>query len=267
MTPRVSVLLPVHNGMPWLPEAIESLRRQTLADVEILALDDASTDETSRYLFDAHDNERIIMFRLFDRVGLTRALNHGLRYAHAPLVARLDADDIARPDRLEQQVAFMAAHPEVGLLGTGAIERAPDGRALRLVTPPTGDADLRAALIRRNPFVHSSVMFRRAIVQRLGGYDARYRVAQDYDLWMRMAQVTRLACLPDVLVERRVLPTGVSATQARARRWAETRIRIRAIARGQYPVSALRHVLRPLIGLTLPPRVVRPAPLIIEETA
>ena len=266
MTPRVSVLLPVHNGMPWLVEAIESLRRQTFTDHEVIVIDDGSTDGTGDYL--ASLAERLAWCVLDGRhLGLTPTLNGCLALAVAPLVARLDADDLARPDRLERQVAFMDAHPEVGLLGTGAIEKAPDGRTLRLVTPPTGDADLRAALIRRNPFVHSSVMFRRAIVQRLGGYDTRYRVAQDYDLWMRMAQVTRVACLPDVLVERRILPTGVSATRARPRRWAEARIRIRAIARGQYPVSALRHVLRPLIGLTLPPRVIRPAPLIREETA
>ena len=263
MTPVVSVLLPVHNGMPWLPEAIESLRAQTFTDFRIVVIDDGSTDGTAAYLRSRPEPT----IHLEERRGLTRVLVIGCAWALTPLIARLDADDLAHPERLEQQAAFMDAHPEVGLLGTGAIERAPDGRALRLVTPPTGDADLRAALIRRNPFVHSSVMFRRAIVQRLGGYDPRYRVAQDYDLWMRMAQVTRLACLPDVLVERRILSTGVSATQARARRWAEARIRLRAIARGQYPVTALRHVLRPLIGLTLPPRVVRPAPLIREETA
>ena len=265
MIPAVTVLLPVHNGMPWLVEALASVRAQTFGDVEVYAIDDRSDDGTTRLLMSHHDVGAVCMFRMTHRVGLTAALNHGLTYAHAPLIARLDADDLMRPDRLAKQVAFMDAHPDVGLLGSAWIEKAPDGGVIRLRTPPLDDAGLRAMLIRRNPFAHSSVMFRADLVRQVGGYDARYRVAQDYDLWMRLARVTRLACLPEVLTVRRILPTGVSATSVRARRWAETRIRLRAIARGQYPVSALRYVVRPLIGSALPPRIVKPR--FIQEAA
>ena len=129
------------------------------------------------------------------RGGLTEALGAALGLARAPLVARLDADDIALPERLERQRAFLGAHPDVGLLGTAAREVDAAGRELAVVRPPTDDPAIRCALIRRNPFVHSSVMMRRAAVERAGGYDPAFPVAQDYDLWMRMSRVTRMANL------------------------------------------------------------------------
>lgn len=269
MTPVVSVLLPVHNGMPWLPDALDSLAAQTLPGVEVIVIDDGSTDGTNALLQHHRLNPRVVLNTR--RQGLTRSLNRGLARVSAPLVARLDADDTSRPDRLARQVAFLAAHPEVGLLGTGAIEMAGQ-RVVRLVTPPVDDASLRAELIRRNPFVHSSVMFRRDLVRQVGGYDERIAVAQDYDLWMRMAPVTKLACLPDPLVTRRLLPTGITATKERARRWTEARVRMRAVAQGQYPAREIVHALRPLAALACP-RSLREAirgargPRLIEEKA
>jgi hypothetical protein len=85
------------------------------------------------------------------------------------------------------------------------------GRLVRVVTPPTEDAAIRRMLVRENPFVHSSVMMRRDALEKAGGYDEQWPVAQDYDLWMRMSRITRMANLPDVLVVRRLLPTRVGA--------------------------------------------------------
>src|SRR5206468_3205001 len=166
------------------------------------------------------------------RVGLTRALNQALARARAPLVARLDADDLALPERLARQRAFLDAHPDVGLLGTGARAVDAAGREVAWIRPPEDDGALRRVLIRRNPFVHSSVMMRRAVVERAGGYDETLPVAQDYDLWMRMSRLARLANLSEPLVVRRLLPGRVTAMRDAERLRAEARVRWRAVRRG-----------------------------------
>ena len=107
-SPQISVLLPVHNGMPFLPETLESLRAQTFKDYELIALDDGSTDDTPRYLASLSE-PRLRVVRLA-RGGLVAALNFGLQMARASRIARIDADDVALPERLRLQVAQGAIH-------------------------------------------------------------------------------------------------------------------------------------------------------------
>ncbi len=248
--PRVSVLMGVHNGMPWVRAATESILAQTEGDLELIVIDDGSTDATPEILERVSD-PRLRVERQ-KRMGLTRSLNRALALATAPLVARLDADDLALPERLARQRAFLDAHPDVGLLGTGAREVDAEGREVGLIRPPADDAAIRRALIRRNPFVHSSVMIRRAVLARVGGYDETLPVAQDYDLWLRLGGITRLANLPEPLVVRRLVAGRVSAVRERDRLSAEARVRWRAVRRGVYPPWCALYVLRPLLALAVP---------------
>ena len=248
--PAVSVLMAVRDGAPWVGEAVGSVLGQTAGDLELIVIDDGSRDATPA-LLDAVRDPRLRVERRAP-LGLTAALNRALALARAPLLARLDADDVALPERLARQRAFMDAHVEVGLLGGGAREVDAAGRELAVRLPPTDDTALRAALIRRNPFIHSAVMARRALVEAAGGYDESVPVAQDYDLWMRLAPLTRLASLPEVLVVRRLLPDRVSVTRDDARLRAETRIRWRAVRRGGYPWWCVVFALRPAAALALP---------------
>src|SRR3989442_2227324 len=116
----------VHNGVPWVRDAVASVLAQTAGDLELIVIDDGSTDTTREILARVRDPRVRVEHQT--RAGLTRALNHALALARAPLVARLDADDLALPERLERQLAFLAAHAEVGLLGTGAREVDEGGR-------------------------------------------------------------------------------------------------------------------------------------------
>ena len=242
--------MPVHNGAPWVREAATSVLAQTLADLELIVIDDGSTDATPEVLASIRD-PRLRVDRQA-RQGLTLALNRALELARAPLLARLDADDVALPERLARQSRFLEAHPDVGLLGTGAREVDVSGRQVAVVRPPVDDATLRRALIRANPFVHSSVVVRRAAVDRAGGYDPSFPVAQDYDLWMRLAAVTRLANLPEPLVIRRLAPGRVSAVRDDDRLRAEARVRWRAVRRHSYPWWCAVFALRPLAALAIP---------------
>ena len=240
----------VRNGAPWVRDAVSSVLDQSAADLELIAVDDGSVDATAELLHAVRDPR--LRVESEPARGLTASLNHALALARAPLVARLDADDLALPDRLARQRAFLDAHPDVGLLGTGAREVDAAGRAVALVTPPAEDALIRRALIRRNPFVHSSVMMRRRVVEAAGGYDVRLPVAQDYDLWMRLSRTTRLANLPEPLVVRRLLPTRVSATRDDDRLRAEARVRWHAVRSGLYPWWCAVFVVRPLAARWMP---------------
>jgi glycosyltransferase involved in cell wall biosynthesis len=240
----------VWNGLPWVDDAVASILGQTLADLELIVVDDGSTDGTAAALGAVRDGRLRVVGQ--GHAGLTRSLNRALAMARAPLVARLDADDTARPERLARQAAHLAARPDVGLLGTGALEIDGDGRPLRTVVPPEDDESIRRALIRTNPFVHSSVMFRRAIVERAGGYDERLAVAQDYDLWLRLAPLTRFANLPEPLVVRRLLAGRVSIARDDDRLRSELRARWRAVRNGTYPWWSSAWVARSALALATP---------------
>jgi glycosyltransferase involved in cell wall biosynthesis len=258
--PRVSVVMGVRNGQPWISEAVGSILGQTASDLELVVVDDGSTDQTVPFLEGIGD-PRLLVVRQAP-AGLTSALNRGLRMARAPLIARMDADDLAHPDRLSRQVAFFRAHPEVGLLGTGCQEISGSGEILRTIVPPQDDGAIRRVLIRRNPFVHSSVAFRRTVLDATGPYDQTFSVAQDYDLWMRMSRVTRMANLSDPLVLRRLTPGRVSLSRDSQRLRAELAVRARAISNGLYPGWCRVFLLRPALALLLPPgarRLVREA--------
>ena len=248
--PAVSVLMAVRDGAPWVAEAVASVLGQTAGDLELIVIDDGSTDATPELLAGVRDARLRVDRR--SATGLTPSLNRALALARAPLVARLDADDLALPERLACQRAYLAAHPDVGLLGGGVREQDADGREVAVRVPPAADAQLRAALIRRNPFVHSAVMVRRALVEQVGGYDESVPVAQDYDLWMRLARVTRLASLSEVVVVRRLLPGRVSSVRDGARLRAEARIRWRAVRAGGYPWWCAVYALRSAAALALP---------------
>lgn len=249
-TPAVSVLMGVWNGAPGIREAVESVLRQTMDDLELIVIDDGSADGTPAILRSFRDPRLRVERRA--RGGLTVALKAAFELARAPLVARLDGDDTALPERFERQRAFLDAHPDIGLLGTATREIDASGHEIAIVRPPTDDAAIRAALIRRNPFVHSSVMMRRAAAELAGGYDGAFPVAQDYDLWMRMSRVTRMANLPEPLVVRRILPGRISETRDTERLQAEARVRWSAVRAGTYPAWCALFALRPLLAQLLP---------------
>jgi len=248
--PAVSVLMSVHDGAPWVAEAVASILAQTAGDLELIVIDDGSADATPELLARVHD-ARLRVVRQ-ERTGLTRALNRALALARAELVARLDADDVALPERLARQRAFLERRPEIGLVGSAAREVDVAGAPVRVVQPPADDAAIRRALIRANPFVHSSVMLRRALLEAAGGYDETLPVGQDYDLWMRLARVTGLANLSEVLVVRRLGARRVSIEREEDRLRAEARVRWRAVRTGVYPPWCALFALRPALALVLP---------------
>ena len=209
--PLVTVLLSTHNDLRFLPQAVESIRAQTLGDFEFLIVDDGSADGTADYLdvLRARD-PRARVLRNDNNIGLTRSLNLGLAAARGRLVARMDADDICAPDRLEQQVAFLDRHPDVGVVGSSRTLIDEEGTTLGYARAVPDDLGIRWKCLLGNPFAHPSVMLRREVLARHGlSYNESYPTAQDYELWPRVLRHVKGANLEEPLLRYR-LRAGIS---------------------------------------------------------
>jgi glycosyltransferase involved in cell wall biosynthesis len=196
--PKVSVVMSVYNGERYLCESVDSILSQTFTDLEFIIIDDGSTDETWAIL-NRYTDPRLVLLRNKSNIGLAASLNRALAIARGRYVARQDADDFSFPPRLERQVAFLDAHPSVGIVGTGRVTVSESGEATNVYHMPASDDRIRAWLLRRSPFCHGTVMVRYHLLCDAGGYRPEFWVAQDYDLWLRLAERCEMANLPEVL--------------------------------------------------------------------
>lgn len=198
--PRLSVVMPVHNKAPYLDEAVASILSQSFDDFEFVILDDGSTDGSGDMLHGwAARDPRIRLVTGSSRSGPVASSNRVVAEAQAPLVARMDADDVAHPDRLARQAALLDAEPDVALVGALASTIGPDGEDLR--APDYGALLGRPAM---PPFPHPSIMFRRSVFDAIGGYFAEAARWEDVDLALRMAAAGRVLVIPAPLVAVRL---------------------------------------------------------------
>lgn len=211
-SPAVSVLMPVHNGAPFLLEALDSVLSQGFTDLELVVVDDASDDSTATIL-DAVEDPRLRRLRLEQRTRMPGALNAGLDVCRAPLVARLDADDRCLAGRIERQVETMERRPDLVGLGTSAVLIDSGGRPIGRRNVTTGSAAVLRRLRWRNALISSSVMFRREVVSALGGYSLAVKRSEDYELWLRLAAEGELDNLGECLIAYRVHPDQNSSTK------------------------------------------------------
>lgn len=212
MKTRVSILIPVYNGMPYLRQAVASVLKQTLHDWQCVIVNDGSTDATRNYLASLHDKRFKILHQ--ENAGISAALNHGLQHCDGRYIARLDSDDIAMPTRLAEQVEFLDSHPEVALLGTQVAPLGSRGVGSSLNLPTEHHAILAALMAARHAMAHSSIMVRSDMLRRLGGYWS-LPYGEEYDLFLRIGEVARLANLDCVLLRYRVHQTGMNGSAMR----------------------------------------------------
>lgn len=224
----VTVVMAVRNGSSYVAEAVESILAQTLGEFAFVIVDDGSSDETPGILAAFARHDRRVQVVTQPSRGLVAALNEGCAQARTTYIARMDADDIAGPFRLEAQLEAFCRSPQLGLLGTAARLIDADGRPLgKLAFPPT-DGEIRELMEKENPFVHPSVMFKRETFADVRGYRTVAADAEDYDLWLRIAEHTQLANLESEHLAYRVHPHSV--TGARLRQQVLTTLGVRAAA-------------------------------------
>ncbi len=178
--PRVSVVIAIHNGAATLVRALDSVAAQTYHDIEIIAVNDGSTDNTQAQLTgwqNRHSTIPVTILKNDHNVGLTVSLNHGVATAKGEYVARLDADDWWEPTKLAKQVEFLHSHPDHGIVGCWYINQRHNHQAI--VRLPTSNADIRHSIFWRNPFGHSCVLIDKALCNQVGGYDTALRYSKE----------------------------------------------------------------------------------------
>lgn len=208
MDPVVSVIMSVSSVGKLLEETIRSILDQSFDSLEFIIVNDGDAQEI-RILTDYITDPRLVVLNQ-PWQGLTKSLNDALQVSHGKYIARTDADDFSYPDRFKKQIEFLENNPNVGLLGTAIIEETTEGDSISEVIFPTGNAELKSSLQFQNQFCHGTVMFRKICLSEVGPYRNEFLKAQDYDLWLRIADKFELANLPDVLYKRRVEKNSIS---------------------------------------------------------
>jgi len=210
--PEISVMMSCYNGSRWLREAIDSVLAQTYENFEFILVDNGSTDDTWNIIQSYRDKDKRIVAISKKNTLLPDSLNVGIVQAKGEWIARLDADDLCEPTRLEEQINFVRKHPEVVLLGTGFIEIDEQGQVIKKHLYPSKHSVLVQHLEHLQSFFpHSSAFYRLDTVRLIGGYNLHFRMAQDWQLWSELALRGKVMCLPKYLVHIRKHPDQLSS--------------------------------------------------------
>jgi len=195
--PKVTVLMPVHNGEQHIREAIDSILKQSFTDFEFLIIDDGSTDGSTA-IVKSYEDPRIRLIANPANQGTVHVLNQGISEAKGTYIARMDADDISLPTRLSKQVGFMDNHPEIGISGT-AMRLIKNGKLKNTRTLPETDEELKIQLLFSTCFFHPTVILRTELAK-AHPYPDNLVYTQDYNYWTKLAPLTRFANLSETLL-------------------------------------------------------------------
>ncbi|MCB2425872.1 glycosyltransferase [Methylophaga pinxianii] len=210
--PLVSVVMAVFNGGSYLPEAIESILNQTYKEFEFIIINDGSTDDSEKIINHYKNTDSRIRVISRENKGLVNSLNEGIAIAQSEFIARMDADDVSLPERLSIQYDFLSKSKEVVCVGSDPIIIDDDGDEItRLFTPPDNDRIQELLLSGHCPLEHPTVMFRKSIANSAGNYRKEFEMAEDYDLWLRIGEIGKLANISLPLLKYRYLNTSISA--------------------------------------------------------
>lgn len=211
----VSIILPTLNGVPCIHRAVESVIAQSYTDWELIVVDDGSTEDIARAL---PQDARIRYLKNDTNQGIQRSLNRGLAEARGKYIARIDDDDVwSDAAKLSTQVAFLESHPDHILVGTGVVIADESGLELQRYHLPLSDAAIRSKMLRKNCFVHSSVVFRNTGIRYSQEKNAYH--AEDYELWLRLGREGKLANLPMYAVTYTAREGSLTSRNRRIQAW------------------------------------------------
>lgn len=251
--PKISVIMPVFNHGEYLDESIESIIFQTYKNFEFIIVDDASTDQSSQILKEWMDKDsRIKVITNKENMGLTKSLNRALQIAEGEYIARQDGDDVSLPERFEKQIEFFQAHPEIKILGTFGYIIDKQGNILGKEILATSFQTIKKEFIKRNPLMHTSVMIKKEIIDKMGGYDETFKTSQDYELWARILRIAKGDNLPLFLVKKRYHINMISIKKDRDQLINTIFIQKRELKRGEYPAFYYAYLIKHYISLYCP---------------
>ena len=201
----------VYNCEKYVREAVLSIINQSFKDFEFIIINDGSTDK-SREIIENIKDERIKLINNKNK-GLTKSLNEAIVLSKGEFIARMDADDFSLNDRFEKQINFLDSNPGISMCGAWADFIDANGNYLKNYKRPVTDKEIIKELLFHNPFIHSTVMIRKEVFDKVGLYNESFRFAQDYELWTRIIPKFKTANLPEVLLKYRVLKESITKSK------------------------------------------------------
>jgi glycosyltransferase involved in cell wall biosynthesis len=211
---KISVLTPVYNTEKYIAAAITSVLNQTFTDFELLIINDGSTDN-SMEIVRRFTDPRIVVFNQ-PNLGVAAALNKGLQLAKGEFIARFDSDDICYPERLAQQYDFMKAHPDYVLIGSDADYMDETGEVIYYYKTPSHTSDeIHDVILKKCPFIHSTVFYKTKVAIDLGGYDVKAHTFEDYLLWTKFIKKGKVLNFNRPLIAVRMNPHSVTIDERR----------------------------------------------------
>jgi len=228
--PKVSVLMPAYNAEEYIGEAIESILNQTFTDFECIIIDDCSKDKTWDIIQEyAKKDKRIRPFKNEKNLKLSATLNKGIGLCRAEYIARMDADDWCYPYRLEKQYTVISTNSNIGILG-GTMEVCNESLEVKNIRKyHITNEEIRKYIFKYSPFCHATTIYRKDIVQSVGGYNIDLYDAEDYDLYFRIGKISEFRNIDDVLYKMRYNENSVSNTRARRQEILTLYIRLKAV--------------------------------------
>lgn len=210
MLPLISVILPVYNASKFLAESIKSMLEQTFTNFELIIINDGSTDN-SQSIIESFDDKRIRFFQK-PNTGLIDSLNLAVAHSRGSWIARMDADDISSPNRLEEQIKFIDSG--VAVIGTQAILIDENGKIYGKTKFATNPDEILLNLQKHiSNVVHPSVLINKTLLLKVGGYDPKMHVAEDYDLWLRISKIGKIININQSLLSLRKHGDNISSTK------------------------------------------------------
>ena len=247
----ISVLIAVHNGQSHVQQCMQSIASQTHKPSEIVCVDDGSTDKTYDALLQWRRKSTIPMtlIRNPKNLGLTKSLSIGLAKTSFPFIARIDIDDTWAPEKLEIQEEYLRLHPDYGIVGCWYENTYRNSK--RIFRLPEKNKEIKKKIFRQNPFGHSCVVFRKHIIESVGGYDTNITYGQDRDLWFRLLLHTKMYNIPRVLCSRNAIDT-ISTNRSKEQMMQGIRTRVKYMRLYHAPLWNYAYLLEPIAIIAIP---------------
>lgn len=211
---KISVIICTHNRASYIVRAVNSVLAQTHKNIELIIVDDASTDNTKDVLDQYKNNASVKIFKNDSNLGISESRNKGVSLASGTYIAVLDSDDYwTDPQKLEKQVAILESNPHIGIVGSAITCITPDGEKIKDAIYKLKDVAIRDKILIKNQFAHSAVLFRKDAFLEVGGYDLTLTCAQDFDVWLKIGRNHAFANLKESTVAYLINPHGISQSK------------------------------------------------------
>jgi len=253
--PKISVVMSVFNEKKYLEKAIKSIINQSFSNFEFIIIDDGSADGSAEMLDDWAKEDKRIKIIHQKNIGLTKSLNKGIKIARGKYIARMDADDISMPTRLEKEINYLKKNPKTVLVSSFVKIIDEKGHEIGELTPAVTYDKIKKMSIFSCQIYHSSSMFGKKIFEKIGGYNEKYIYAQDIELWFKFMKAYQVANIPEFLLLWRKSPKGIGVRKRRDQEKFDRKAKMEAIRNGFYPWYYVFFLAWPFIRPFIPSKL------------